>query len=306
MTSRNYTFNLLNSCNQRSLQAKYNIPPPRLDAKTYPSGFSVDQLSMRRKAEILKYSSNKQSTQTNSLTKAEQWAKLVKQPKVNANENRLNACPKDRMILTPTSSCDVPGPIVYLYDDETVPLYNYAVKTDAFSILPVNSPNRPYDVKKETNVALYDGVETTIAYVIMRNPKQIYYLIDFSTPIKFYFQCSNLNPNSSYNVSFTLSPYLNIYYSADLICSNSQNILQNTIPIVDVSDLTDSFDIPSSSIKNNSYNLQTQIGSIKMSNITLPSSYGNVYKISITFNIDFSFTGNNSSGNEYYSYYFLA
>jgi hypothetical protein len=38
-------------------------------------------------------------------------------------------CSADRLIPTPTSSCGIPGQIVNLIDDETVPLYNFTNST---------------------------------------------------------------------------------------------------------------------------------------------------------------------------------
>jgi hypothetical protein len=304
----NFSFNLLNSCTQRSLRSKYNIPPQRLDAQTIPSGYTVEQLSMRRKAEILKYSSNKQNSKTNNLTKYEKWAQLVRQPKVSSNEKNLFICSNDRKIKTPTSSCNVPGPIVYLYDDETVPLYNYVKNTNSYSSLPITLPLQPYDIKSDSNIILNNGTETTMCYVIMRNPKQHSYLINFSMPLTLYFNCNGLIPNKAYDLSFDIKPYINVYYSAHLICSNNIETLTSTMPLVDMVNIKTSFSkIISSLNTNTSYSFKYNMGNINFSNITLSAYTGYTYQITLKLVVIPSFTRNDSSQikTESYSYYFV-
>lgn len=203
------TQTLQNLCELRRLKFLNNIPPQRLmltspyEGSTYTQG----DLDMRRKAEILAYKSNKTSNQTNSLTRSERWAQIVRGRKKNNTEVKLitttnatsastlstsvsvnsvtdiavgqtvigtgipngttvNSIDSDTLILTlsgnasvpnntvlsfyniiplycpskrtPTSSCGVPGPIIDLYKDDTVPLYNYATNVDAYAIL--NNP----------------------------------------------------------------------------------------------------------------------------------------------------------------------
>lgn len=304
ITNKNFTFNLLSSCTQRSLQSKYNIPPPRLETTAIPAGYTLHQLSMRRKAEILKYSSNKQSTQTNSLTKAEKWAQIVKNPRIYANQKLLETCEKDGLIYTPTSSSDVPGKVMNLYNDESVPLYNYMVKTDAYSKIPPELSTSPYDIKGDSTIIFKNGEENTLVYIIMRNPKQTSYLIDFSVPFNVYFEFTGLTPNTIYDISFNITPHVNIYYSADVVCSNNQSILQTTVPTVN--NITASFIFqPTSS----SYILKQTIGNLNFGNITLSAYAGYTYQLTLKLNVsDISFNiknGNQKTGNENYYYYFL-
>jgi hypothetical protein len=73
---------------------------------------------MRRKAEILKYNSTKSSSQTNSLTRKQQWSQIVK--------GNYTPCPVDTInIPVSTTASDIPGPPMYLYEDSNVLLYNY-------------------------------------------------------------------------------------------------------------------------------------------------------------------------------------
>ena len=102
------------------------------------------QLDMRRKVEILKYENNATNTKTNNLTKKQQWSMLVNGNTKNDSQasivrsellikNGLTPipCPQDEFLPTLTSACDVPGPVIVLRYDPTIPLYNY-VNNNAF------------------------------------------------------------------------------------------------------------------------------------------------------------------------------
>jgi hypothetical protein len=106
---------------------------PYIDSK-----YTKYDFDMRRKSEILKYKSNESTTQTNNLTKKQRWSMISKgtynsisQAQLNNamlignNVSVLQDCSTSSIIYTPTSSSDVPGPVIYLYNDESVPLYNY-------------------------------------------------------------------------------------------------------------------------------------------------------------------------------------
>ena len=78
---------------------------------------------MRRKVEILKYNNN--STKGRKLTSKEQYALINRG---NFRGNRLS-CPEDHKKPLPTSRSGVPGPIINLVEDKSVPLYNYITDT---------------------------------------------------------------------------------------------------------------------------------------------------------------------------------
>ena len=111
----------------------YNSPQNTVYKNT---PFTQFQLNMRRKVEILKYSSNTQSTQTNNQTKLQRWSQIAR----GANQKQfsynpitgvaiLNDCSQNNQIPTLSTGSNVPGPPIYLYEDPAVPLYNYAFNT---------------------------------------------------------------------------------------------------------------------------------------------------------------------------------
>jgi hypothetical protein len=164
-------------CQQRSIQQLNNVPLPRFNLdSTNPyltQKYTKSQLDMRRKVEILKYSANKSSTQTNSLTKREKFALLIRggfrtPSSLNIGKRGNSNCVEDATVPTPTSSCDVPGPVVYLQEDATVPLYNYS----GFNIrtYPNYVPDNinPWQFVANSDIAIDNGTTSS-------NPS--YYLI---------------------------------------------------------------------------------------------------------------------------------
>lgn len=128
-------------CNQiKQMRAanpiKYDTIRTELEPSPYNRGFTKFQLDMRRKVEILKYNPIAQSNQTNNVTKrfglanvlsgkTENRSRLSYYKNVQDMSMSIMDCPKDDSIPTLTSSCDVPGPIIQLKYEESVPLYNY-------------------------------------------------------------------------------------------------------------------------------------------------------------------------------------
>jgi len=188
-------------CQLRNLRQLYNVPLPRFTpANPYASNkYSKFQLDMRRKAEVLKYSANRSSTQTNNPTKSQNFASLVRgrstpsQPQtvlkpsnIILNKTTLPiSCPADDMIPTPSSSCGVPGPVTYLYNDETVPLYNYS-----------DFNTRAYSDQVEPNYDPWQFVSLPDAVV----PSTVYYLI-----------LNNVIDTSQYNYRLTVPIGISVY-----------------------------------------------------------------------------------------------
>ena len=132
--NNDYNLNDTSFCQQRALTQLYNMPLTRFTpANPYASQTHTKfQLDMRRKAEILKYSPNKLSTQTNNLTKSQKYALLARgtlksnQLKDSSGIYKYNNICDSSKIQMPTTSSNVPGKLMNLYLDETVPLYNYS------------------------------------------------------------------------------------------------------------------------------------------------------------------------------------
>lgn len=173
-------------CNLRNRQQLFAMPSFRATPiSPYPQ-YTQQELDMRRKAEILQYAGNRMNTKTNSLTQTGRYAQIISgkyqsrpynktyietayyvrntvldisQVVITRTPNPDPICPLDNMIPTPTSSSDVPGPIMNLYNDMSIPLYNYAGSADkSYAITDV--------IETENFKAKYIDANTNALYTI--------------------------------------------------------------------------------------------------------------------------------------------
>lgn len=134
-----------------------NIPPSRIEVLSpyETTKYSRFDLDMRRKTQILKY--DQLNTQVNRLSKKEKWSRVVngRNPSltnvvVDSQNNLILACPNPGGPLRmPLSASNVPPDpnVPYLYDDESVPLYNYInpILTRAYGIQNPEGINEDFD-----------------------------------------------------------------------------------------------------------------------------------------------------------------
>ncbi len=233
----NVNMNLELICNLRKRQQLFAMPSFRATPiSPYPE-YTQQQLDMRRKVEILQYAGNRMNTKTNNLTKTGRYAQVISgkyQPRPYTTtytetasyaynstidlsqvvitrtpvySNPDPTCPLDNMIPTPTSSSDVPGPIINLYNDTSIPLYNYlgsanqiyaitdVIETDMFKTK--NTDENTYAFYTITSTTTSTGVntiqteptETTISTLYITNivdaPQYVYELY---VPIGIHFE----------------------------------------------------------------------------------------------------------------------
>jgi hypothetical protein len=184
---------------QTLISQLYYTPLPRYTpVNPYAGGiFTKFQLDMRRKAEVLKYSANKSSTQTNNLSKAQKFALLVRGSlpaptqaalqKASENGGVID-CSNDELILTPTTASNIPGPIVYLYNDETVPLYNYSdYNTRSYPVYVPDNPNM-WKFVPFSDIVINNDSPSDVYYLILnRAVDQPQYIYNFVTPLELNF-----------------------------------------------------------------------------------------------------------------------
>lgn len=200
-------------------------------------------------------------------------------------------------IPTPTSSSDVPGPIIYLIKDNTIPLYNYATRNNNYGI---QNEEDTKDIKYSTinNILCKDGVETTLfSLYVVNNNDEYSRIFNFNAPLSMYFQSDVINTLSAYDISFqnlslTLSNIsLNIYYNdSKVLLPHIPNI---NIPITN----TGTYDIslnktPGNNPRYTTYSGQLYIGMLNISNIYLFTQPGYVYTIKLQCNMNYSAPNN--------------
>jgi len=296
-----------------------NIPPSRFSlVSPYPQ-YTEDQLNMRRKAEVLQYRGNQQNTKTNSLTKAERWAQLVNgnyqsryisQHAVAAltpQNNSSLVCPYDEIIATPTSSSDVPGPVVYLHLDPAVPLYNYS-SGNIRSYSEFNQTNvQPWNLYVQNNLAITTDqtsrfgttnniittdISNTAFTIAIRNIDQTSYIFSIVMPLAIYIDGfgSNYATNTSaktMSVSIT-NVFLTVFYNGSPISPRSDYVYS---PPTNLSSIAID---PTSIPKMTPFNALQFIGNLTISNINLLTQQGYVYDFSLKFTLSITNTSFNT------------
>ena len=318
-----------NMISQRRRFQLLNIPPSRYDnlannpyILNYPgttTKFTKSELDMRRKVEVLKYNANNSNTQTNRFTKAEIFAQAVSgkyQQRTYSNlyitenivNNQLNACPT---VFTPTSASGVPGPVVYLYEDNNVPLYKYTANIDAnYGILTqgINPYDKTWDyTTTETNKIATDSKGTIITSIFILYQDVYVKTFSIQVPIGLSFSgkttaTATTSANTiTIQTAFTNTSFPTVpYYNTDIV---------NQPPNKTITYNFTSRQIVITVDKLNSINFNgiCYLGTLTISNITLPIQKGFIYDInsycnklffdsissyidSFTFNILFGFS----------------
>jgi hypothetical protein len=310
----------LNSIDQKRRFQLLNIPPVRYDnLATNPynqinptTGVRITKfdLDMRRKSEILKYSSNRMSTQTNSLTKAQKYTQAISgsyksrtysQTYIDDNTTNgvLNTCPR---VMKPTTASDIPGPPILLYEDPQIPLYNFAGELDKpiygiinqeLNIYPMMWNNTvPVNVQNTDSISGNSTI--TSIYILQPNSPTLNYTI--TTPISIYLTGSLKPEYTSYNQANAISiniqsPKINVNYSFTSVTLNpSPTIIFTTSPPL-------TLDI-SVNAQKSTYTASCYLGLLTISNLILPVQKGFIYDIQV--GIKYSVENiNNSQYDEY-------
>ena len=288
----------INAINQKQRMALLNIPPPRynnLANNPYDKNYTQYQLDMRRKAEILKYSSNRMSTQTNSLTKAQKYAQLVKgsyqqrtysQTYINkiladiSNGVPLPICPTHP---TPSIACDIPGPTVLLYQDDAVPLYRYVndVNTAAFGIIDQETTGDIWNYTQPQNITISDSTFSTVTTIYILHTNYNVDTFSISIPLSTKISATTIDDLPyTYNsdLSFSIiNAKINVLYSySNVTLIENPIFLLNSIPIP-----SSSIDLSINVINDTSFNITSYLGILQIENILLYTQTGYIYDIQL-------------------------
>ena len=273
-----------NACNQRKFSMLNNIAPVRFDPiSPYSKGFTYEQITMRRKVEVLKYA--KQSTQTKKLTKKERQAMIARG---NYKGTQL-FCTNDYAIPRPTSSSGIPGPITYLVEDKTVPLYNFLPNTAAYAVgNPIATEEWTfYTIPNITAPAGLGNITNVATLLIRETIEQPIYIYNYKIPVVYKITGVDIPYNTTditINISIT-TPTITIYYGSEEINDNTTSINLDTSTFLITLK-------PDSSITSGTYNYSCQafIGYIEAVNMRLLTSPG------FSYNIGFGYTANKDIG----------
>ena len=296
---------------QRNLNLQLTGPPLRYDPiSPYPT-YTKNQLDMQRKAEILQYKKN--STQTNKITKAQKWSQLVNgqfqrntQTTITENPiydvsgiiigntqvsqiyNLLNNCPNDLYISTPSSSSNVPGPVINLQYNKNIPLYNYANNYINYAILNNPSNTNEWEYYTSNNIFLYNKYvittsitnENTLLTLYIQNINKQSYNYSIHTPIGIYISGDVSGNDGSGNI--TINGYTcNVYYNDNIAYTVSNTVNTTTLRSV-------YFNTNTSGSISKSFNGSIYVGNLTIPNISLMTTLDYIYNIKISFNLTIS------------------
>jgi len=312
-------------CNLRKRQQLFAMPSFRATPiSPYPE-YTQQQLDMRRKAEILQYAGNRMNTKTNSLTRSGRYAQIISgkyqsRPytttytetasyvynrifdlsqvvitRTPVYSNPDPTCPLDNMIPRPSSSSDVPGPIINLYNDTSIPLYNYAGSANQMYAITdvIEDDNFKTKYTDENTYAFYtitsinantiqtEPTETTLSTLYITNiidaPQYVYELY---VPIGIHFE-------GKYKTTTTAATFNEIGLSIPTTGFNPQVIFgTNAIStnrviyfhnnVTSISNIT--FNVTN---KSADFSGTIYIGMLKITNIDLYTAPGYIYDINI-------------------------
>lgn len=280
---------LAKSCLQRKLYFNYvnsSIPNVRREiVSPYPDHTQL-QLDMRRKAEILKY--NNQSSKVGKTTKAQRWTLL------NNNQTAIknNNCTNNEIIYTPSTSSNVPGPMIQLYEDPAIPLYkfigkqqdapenlfSYPTYKDVFKVFPYYHPT-------------FENFKTYgVSDVTLLSPIKNTYQAEVITPFAISIQgikkpVSQTDPVDVSYVKINIIPQgipFNLYYSDVSVNSiaHPTGKLYQTSATIDVSFVEIIVDV-SNTI--GSFYASQYVGYVRTTNIIMPTQKQYVYSLNYSF-----------------------
>jgi hypothetical protein len=278
----------------------FAIAPIRFNlVSPYPQ-FNQQQLDMRRKAEIFTRPSN---LQTNAPTKKELFTNLVKgnnraakfanivthtiAPNTNNrilnkitttlnNKNIIQTC-DIRLTRAPTSSSDVPGPIIMLYKDPLVPVYNLYTDKNVLSELPATTEPK-WNYTYVDNATCYNTTPTIIASLcIMNGILNNSYNFTIATPIGIYIS-EMVSPSSGpFDMSVAIiNASCSVYFNNNLVNTDAScNIVGLTTLNIDVSNSSVTQHVTATYYS----------GLLTITNINLYTYVGYVYDIAINLQL---------------------
>jgi hypothetical protein len=285
-------------CDQRRQQTLYNKPLARINmiSPYETSNYTKFDLDMRRKAEILKY--QKGSTKGNTLTKKQKWAQIINgntqslSSSSSSSEN-TNTCIIQNKPM-PLSASDVPPDrnVSVLYNDETVPLYNFInpIFTRAYGF--TNNPTNLNSIFQEnilSNIICESNISNKIASIVFSENADlnVYTISIHNIPLALYIQGdlsgTNINLNILNGVVIN-SIQLNAYYNDNLVPDRSIYRYTYSPTILQSYNL----DISANTyLDGNTFKGIQYIGNISISNILLYTSPGFIYDFKLTVNLSY-------------------
>lgn len=180
---------------------------------------------------------------------------------------------------TLTSSCDVPGPVMYLVRDDAIPLYQYTAGNNTNAIIQ----------KEDTfNWHLFPNVDSvipnTIASLMISKMASDTYNFTIKVPIAVYVseKITSAGIGHVYNITKTFnlnSLLLSVYYNNNIVSGG-----ENYVYRYDNKSFDYNISFTGSEVKNGYY-FTRYMGVVTISNIILDTNEGNVYDFNVSSSV---------------------
>lgn len=266
--------------------SRFNVTSPYINDSNGNLVYTPLQLNMRRKCEILKYSSE---TKGNENTKKNKYSYLSKLKKINVKDN------PNCNISLPTSSSNVPGPILYLQEDPTIPLYKYAneLQTFRFSNVPFDDFKRILDSFPIFNNDVENQNSTDIVDIVILNPNVDRFLFNFSVPIciqynALYTAIDETQEGISNAVISIYSAILDVMYSSNLVETYRVPFRTNNGNSNEITQSTKLIEIDFEQSTSGPVSFSQYIGNINVNNVNLVTITQYVYSILMKLSLDYA------------------
>ena len=334
-------YNLESACSQRAKRMLFSYPTNRYDIISPYTDTSYTQfdLDMRRKAEILEYKGNNQASKSNNLTKKQNLSNILSgkyQKKTYGYNtyyestgtyrtaldiveytynlvverdisNNIDIDCSTGIIYSSTSASGVPGPAINLYKDESVPLYNYGIRTNALALTEDIDPDKWRIIINE-NIEVKDDTSDTIFLLgIMGGIDEPLYTFNFEIPIGMYIRGTSKTLVNKYtdlslslnNVGDILPIDIQIKYNEEIVNKIGTN--EKLVPTIQyvfehgsLNNVGFSFDLSGNDLFDastntfGSYEIKYYLGQLKVLNIPLYTEKGYVFDIIASNNLLFT------------------
>ena len=253
--------------------------------------YSQEDLNMRRKAEVLKYSIKDYNKQ-----KKQNYSFLAKK------HTKARPCPSSNN-AKPSSSSGVPGPIIPLFENPNIPLYNYkdASKQFTFQNIPFDEFKRIFDTFPFYNIDGFNNTYVNLMDIVILNPDNNQFQFDFSIPISLEYSANFNGIGSIADVTAcqiaVFNSVLDIMYSDTLISSNNityrspgngldSDIVSSTRSI--------SLDLAESTV--GQIKVRQYIGNLILKNVTIQTVTQYVYTMFLKINTNYAeYSGDNDN-----------
>jgi hypothetical protein len=193
----------------------------------------------------------------------------------------------DDLYPQPTSSSGVPGPVMNLIRDTTVPLYNYASKTATYGMINSAIQN-PWYTFTEDDIQFYNSIISKLFTITIQNSIIEYaYNYSFQTPVKLFF--SGISNDVIAKNDYTLTNSIRISNVTVTVKYNGEIVPLTKTPTIEFNNNAITF--INNILKNNvstSFNGEIYLGLIRVSNLYLYTQSGYIYDISVTVNTYFN------------------